>query len=192
MAQIRHDMHQEVQGAVKGAQSLTDWRGLVTSHPWLSISVGVGGGVPHCPKRRLVSHAVVAVSSPSWRIASQPRRSTPPGGQGTRLSFQYFGNCIWPAGTNRCSGRAELRTWLDRSSGWRNIRFLRPASGTRDRAADIQSQSTRPQRSGRVPDSAQRLITQRVRLSWSIRWSTSTLVTRRSRIMSSTSTRVRP
>ena len=39
MAQIRHDMHQEVQGAVKGAQSLTDWRSLVKSHPWLSISV---------------------------------------------------------------------------------------------------------------------------------------------------------
>jgi ElaB/YqjD/DUF883 family membrane-anchored ribosome-binding protein len=39
MAEIRHDMHQEVQGAVKGAQSLTEWRSFVKSHPWLSISV---------------------------------------------------------------------------------------------------------------------------------------------------------
>ena len=39
MAQIRHDMHGEVRQAVKGAQSLTDWRSLVRNHPWLTVGV---------------------------------------------------------------------------------------------------------------------------------------------------------
>ena len=65
MAQIRHDMHQEVQGAVKGAQSLTDWRSLVTSHPWLSVSVASAVGYLLVPTRRSMSPTIVTVAHPS-------------------------------------------------------------------------------------------------------------------------------
>lgn len=64
MAQIRHDMHQEVQGAVKGAQSLTDWRSLVKSHPWLSISIASVVGYLIVPTRRQVSPTIVNVAHP--------------------------------------------------------------------------------------------------------------------------------
>jgi hypothetical protein len=52
MAQVRHDMHQEVQSAVKGAQLLTDWRSLVKNFPWLSISVAALAGFALVPSRR--------------------------------------------------------------------------------------------------------------------------------------------
>ena len=65
MAQIRHDMHQEVQGAVKGAQSLTDWRSFVTNHPWLSISVASVVGYLVVPTRQSTSPTIVTVAHPS-------------------------------------------------------------------------------------------------------------------------------
>jgi hypothetical protein len=68
MAEIRHDMHQEVQGAVKGAQSLTDWRSFVKSHPWLSISVASIVGYLVVPARRSMSPTIVSVGHPSQEL----------------------------------------------------------------------------------------------------------------------------
>ena len=65
MAQIRHDMHQEVQGAVKGAQSLTEWRSFVRSHPWLSISVASVVGYLVVPARRSTAPTILSVGHPS-------------------------------------------------------------------------------------------------------------------------------
>jgi hypothetical protein len=50
MAQIRREMHEDVQGAVRGAQSLTDWRSIVGNHPWAVLGAALGVGyllVPH-------------------------------------------------------------------------------------------------------------------------------------------------
>jgi hypothetical protein len=52
MGQIRHEMHAEVQGAVRGAQSLTDWRSMVASHPWAAIGVAAAAGYLAVPHRR--------------------------------------------------------------------------------------------------------------------------------------------
>jgi hypothetical protein len=68
MAQIRHDMHQEVQGAVKGAQSLTDWRSAVKSHPWLSISIASLAGYLIVPARRSTSPTIVSIAHPSQEV----------------------------------------------------------------------------------------------------------------------------
>lgn len=75
MAQIRHDMHQEVQGAVKGARSLTDWRSLVKSYPWLSISVASVAGYLIVPRRQSASPTIVAVGEPGPepRVAPAPQ-----------------------------------------------------------------------------------------------------------------------
>jgi hypothetical protein len=64
MAQIRHEMHQDVQGAVKGAHSLTDWRSLVRSHPWLALGIATAAGYLIVPKRRIQTRTVVAASGP--------------------------------------------------------------------------------------------------------------------------------
>ena len=65
MAQIRHDMHQEVQGAVQGARTLTDWKSLVRSYPWLSLSVAAAVGYFVVPRRRSDAPTVVAVAARS-------------------------------------------------------------------------------------------------------------------------------
>jgi hypothetical protein len=52
MAQIRHEMHEDVQGAVRGAQSLTDWRSMVASHPWAALGAAAVVGYLVVPQRR--------------------------------------------------------------------------------------------------------------------------------------------
>lgn len=52
MAQVRHELHEEVREAVKGAQSLTDWRSQVRNHPWLALGAAVALGYLLVPKRR--------------------------------------------------------------------------------------------------------------------------------------------
>ena len=65
MALVRHDMHKDVREAVKGAQSLTDWRSLVRSHPWLSLATAGATGYLIVPKRRTEAPAVVAMGVPT-------------------------------------------------------------------------------------------------------------------------------
>src|SRR5260370_19340933 len=64
MAQIRRDMHHEVQGAVRGAQSLTDWRSLLGSHPWLSLGLAAALGYLIVPRRRSLPRAIVTAGPP--------------------------------------------------------------------------------------------------------------------------------
>ena len=63
MAQIRHDMHQDVQGAVKGARTLADWKSLVRSYPWVSVSIAAAVGYWVVPKRRREATKIVAVTA---------------------------------------------------------------------------------------------------------------------------------
>ena len=55
MAQVRHEMHEDVKGAVRGAQSLTDWRRIVASHPWAALGAAAAVGflvnVRHAPRQ---------------------------------------------------------------------------------------------------------------------------------------------
>jgi hypothetical protein len=61
MAQIRNQMHQEVQGAMRGAQSLTDWQGRIKSHPWVSLSVATALGYLIVPRRHVSTPTFVTV-----------------------------------------------------------------------------------------------------------------------------------
>jgi hypothetical protein len=78
MAQIRHDLHVEVRDAVKGAQSLTDWRSQVRSHPWLALGAAAAAGYLIVPRRRSAAPTVVAVSPAASGLAAaapaQPER----------------------------------------------------------------------------------------------------------------------
>jgi hypothetical protein len=70
MAQIRHDMHGEVLGAVKGARSLTDWRSLARSHPWLTIGVASAIGYLLVPRRRPIAPTILAVNATAPEAAA--------------------------------------------------------------------------------------------------------------------------
>jgi hypothetical protein len=75
MAMVRHEMDHDVREAVKGAQSLTDWRSLVRGHPWLALTTAAATGYLIVPKRRTATPAVVAVGIPAAGPA--PVMSTP-------------------------------------------------------------------------------------------------------------------
>jgi hypothetical protein len=62
MAQVRHELHEEVREAVKGAQSLTDWRSQVRNHPWLALGAAAAVGYLNVPRRREPGPASVAVA----------------------------------------------------------------------------------------------------------------------------------
>jgi len=72
MAQVRREMHQEVQGAVKGAQALTDWRALVRGHPWLALGVAAAAGYLLVPRRRRETPTVVGPGAPVEAAAAAP------------------------------------------------------------------------------------------------------------------------
>jgi hypothetical protein len=94
MAQIRHDMHQEVQGAVKGAQLLTDWRSLVKSYPWLSISLAAVAGYLIVPRRRSSDATTVEtrfINAPErLAVAGTPAETPPP----RRTSWSIIGTAF--------------------------------------------------------------------------------------------------
>jgi hypothetical protein len=71
MAQIRREMHADVQGAVRGAQSLTDWRSLIGSHPWAALGVAAGVGYLLVPRRRSDKHSDSAYLAGALAAANQ-------------------------------------------------------------------------------------------------------------------------
>jgi hypothetical protein len=52
MAEIRHDLHQDVQGVVATAEAVTDWRRHLTGHPWLALGAAFAVGYFIVPRRR--------------------------------------------------------------------------------------------------------------------------------------------
>lgn len=68
MARIRHELHEDVREAVKGAQSLTDWRSQVRSHPWLALGAAAAVGYLLVPRR----HAAPAIVAVAPAAAVQP------------------------------------------------------------------------------------------------------------------------
>ncbi len=52
MAQIRKELHEDVQGVVKGAEAATDWRRYVRNYPWITVGVAFGLGFLLVPRRQ--------------------------------------------------------------------------------------------------------------------------------------------
>ena len=77
MAQIRREMHEDVREAVKGAQSLTDWRSQVRNHPWAALGAAAVLGYLIVPKRHPApAPAIVAVApaAAAPAVAEPPRK----------------------------------------------------------------------------------------------------------------------
>ncbi len=75
MAQIRHELHEEVREAVKGAQSLTDWRSQVKSHPWAALGAAAVLGYLIVPKRNSAATPAIVAVAPT---AAVPAIAEPP------------------------------------------------------------------------------------------------------------------
>lgn len=51
MAQIRHDLHHDVQGVVAGAEAVTDWHRYLRSYPWVALGAAAAAGYLLVPRR---------------------------------------------------------------------------------------------------------------------------------------------
>jgi hypothetical protein len=71
MAQIRRELHEDVRGAVEGAQSLTDWRSPVRSHPWLALGAAATLGYVIVPRRRREPAPAVFAVAPAAAAVSE-------------------------------------------------------------------------------------------------------------------------
>jgi len=116
MGRIRHDMHAEVQGAVKGAQSLTDWRSMVATHPWGALAAAATLGyliVPHRRSHRSshdehLAAALAAVArGPAAVQSAEPPASRP---SLARSVFSILTPVVVRAAQNYVLGQAEQ--WL--------------------------------------------------------------------------------
>jgi hypothetical protein len=151
MALIRHDMHQEVQGAVRGARSLTDWRRLVKSHPWLSVSVASLVGYLIVPRRRTEKPTIVSVEPPRpelLAVTGQPRTATkPPTNRSNALgtAFSLLAPIVVRAAQNYALN--YLERWLAQHP------LPLAARDQADRTAGATSRSTRPDLAGRLRES---------------------------------------
>jgi len=52
MAQIRRELHADVQNVVEGAEAATDWRRYVRSYPWATLGLALAAGFLIVPRRR--------------------------------------------------------------------------------------------------------------------------------------------
>jgi len=89
MAQIRHEMHQEVQGAVKGAHQLTDWRSLVGNYPWVSLGIAAAVGYLIVPRRAARLPTVVTPATAPQVAALASAAEQPTGAR--RSGWKSFG-----------------------------------------------------------------------------------------------------
>jgi hypothetical protein len=83
MAQIRKELHQDMQNVVAGAEAATDWRHYVRLYPWACLALAFGAGFMVVPrKRRSVSRtaekaAEAAVAKVSQAVGERVPVETP-------------------------------------------------------------------------------------------------------------------
>lgn len=62
MAQIRRELHEDMQGMVAGAETATDWRYYVRLYPWAALGAACVVGFLIVPRRRSVTRAAEAAA----------------------------------------------------------------------------------------------------------------------------------
>jgi len=76
MAQIRHELHEDVQGVVRGAEATADWRRYIRNYPWAAIGLAFGVGyliVPRRPRPQMPAFPYMAQQAPqAAAVATAP------------------------------------------------------------------------------------------------------------------------
>jgi hypothetical protein len=75
MARVRRDLHEDAQQVVRGAQSITDWKSQVRSHPWLSLGIVATVGYLLVPVRRTVTPTIVTLPAAVPPLAAAAGRT---------------------------------------------------------------------------------------------------------------------
>jgi len=72
MAQIRHELHEDVREAVKGAQELTDWRSQVRNRPWMALGAAAALGYVIVPRRHPAPAPAIVAVAPAAAVPPTP------------------------------------------------------------------------------------------------------------------------
>jgi hypothetical protein len=72
MAQIRRDLHADVQGVVEGAEAATDWRRYVRSYPWATLGLALTVGYLVVPRRPRTPAPIPIPMAPAIASGSLP------------------------------------------------------------------------------------------------------------------------
>src|SRR4051794_25537437 len=80
MAQIRMDLHKEMQGVVVNAEAATDWRQYVQRYPFASLALAASVGFLTVPRRRrsIRATAEAAATATAEKFQQELVESTPP------------------------------------------------------------------------------------------------------------------
>ncbi len=76
MAQIRRELHEDLQGVVAGAEAATDWRNYVRRYPWAALAAAVTAGYLLVPRRKRPATEVIAYVPEAARQAEPSRNGT--------------------------------------------------------------------------------------------------------------------
>jgi hypothetical protein len=112
MAQIRHDLHQDVSSVVGGVSEVVtevsevmDWRSVLRNHPYLLTGTALAVGYLIVPRRKVAAQGNTnyLVSAPAQEPpAPRKRRSGP-------LSWAI--NLLWPIATQAAQSYAMI--WIE-------------------------------------------------------------------------------
>ena len=92
MAQIRRDLHQDVQSVVQGAEAATDWRRFIRNYPWASMGVALAVGYLVVPKRHKAPTLQIAAPEIARAVAAEvPKAAEPEKKKGKGLLGTAFG-----------------------------------------------------------------------------------------------------
>ena len=92
MAQIRRDLHADVQSVVQGAEAATDWRRFIRSYPWASMGVALAVGYLFVPRRHKAPAIQLAPAEIARAVALEaPRVPEPEKKKGKGLLGTVFG-----------------------------------------------------------------------------------------------------
>jgi hypothetical protein len=70
MAQIRRDLHKDVQNVVEGAEAVTDWRRFVRNYPWACMGAALAIGFMIVPRKQRPTTALQVAPAEIARVAT--------------------------------------------------------------------------------------------------------------------------
>jgi len=113
MAQIRRELHEDIQGVVAGAEAVTDWRRYVRLYPWPSVAAAFVVGYLIVPKRRKsVAEVVQEVVPATQKVVEIPTVRKKQEKRGSLIG-KLFG-LLMPIGVKAAQSYATsfLESWI--------------------------------------------------------------------------------
>jgi hypothetical protein len=113
MAQIRHQLHEDVREVVAGTEAVTDWRRYVRMYPWATVGVVTAAGYMLVPRRRRSVPRDVARQSDVAEMREELERARVPEQEKERraslvgAAFGMLAPMAWRVAQNYAMGYVE-------------------------------------------------------------------------------------